>query len=74
MKLTQVKPGQKGQVLNVAPGHQAKKKLYDIGITPGVEFEMVACHPFKGPIVVNLGNSRIAVGRHLADTVSVKLE
>jgi len=64
--------GRKARVLSINKGAGAEQRLLEMGIVPGVEVELLAKHPFKGPVIVKLNNSRIALGRKLASAIEVE--
>ncbi len=74
MLLKDMHPGQKGKIIGTDKGHYAERRLFELGFVPGAEVEMLSKHPFKGPLVVKLGNAQIAVGRGVAAAVKVSIE
>ena len=57
--------------------HGGKGKNYcrrfsDMGIREGVTITKISMHPFFGPVVVGVGNCKIAVGRGMASTIFVE--
>lgn len=74
MLLKDMHPGQKGQIVGTHKGHYAERRLFELGFVPGAKVEMLSKHPFKGPLVVKLGNAQIAVGRGVAAAVEVVLD
>jgi len=71
MVMGKVEPGRKVRVAKIACGHQRVRKLYDLGIIPGAEVEVVSRHPFRGPIVLRVGNATVALGRNIASEIEV---
>ena len=71
MNITQFEIGQKLKVLEIE-GKGAERRLFEIGITPGAELELLARHPFHGPLVIKVGNADIALGRSIAKKVKVE--
>ncbi|MGI6413969.1 MAG: FeoA family protein [Syntrophomonadaceae bacterium] len=72
--LSSMSPGQRGRVKTIVKGSKLERRLFDIGLAPGVEFTMITRHPFRGPIILQIGNSKIALGRGIADSVEVELK
>lgn len=70
MTLDKVSPG--GRVI-VRPvrGQGMARRLYDLGIMPGAELEIIASHPFRGPVLVRASGTTIALGRGLAQMIPV---
>jgi ferrous iron transport protein A len=57
--------------MEISRGSNAQQRLMEMGIVPGVENELLARHPFRGPVIIQLNNTRIALGRRLASTIEV---
>ena len=74
MTLRDMRVGQEAKVLEIAKGTSAERKLFEIGIIPGAKIRLVSRHPFRGPLVLEIGNSKIAVGRGIANSVVIALE
>ena len=71
MNINNMQIGQKVRVLEVG-GKGAEKKLIEFGIMPGAKLQLVARHPWHGPVVVKVGNAELALGRSLARKVKVE--
>ncbi|MDD3023388.1 MAG: FeoA family protein [Syntrophomonadaceae bacterium] len=71
MKSTAMKPGQKGRIKAISKGSKAERKMFEMGIMPGVEIELLSRHPFKGPLLFNVNQMKIALGRGMAETLEV---
>lgn len=72
MTLDRLKTGQSARVKDINRGSNAQQRLMEMGIVPGVEIELLAKHPFRGPVIIQLNNTRIALGRRLASAVEVE--
>ena len=48
------------------------RRFSDMGIREGVTITKISMHPFFGPVVVGVGNCKIAVGRGMASTIFVE--
>lgn len=73
MKSTAMKPGQKGKIKNISKGSKAERRMFEMGIMPGVEIELLSSYPFRGPLVFNVGEMQIALGRGMAEAVEVEI-
>lgn len=71
MVLTELKPGEKAQILDLSKGERAKRRMVDLGLIPGTVIEMIAYHPFGGPVLIKVGCSHVALGRGLANSIIV---
>jgi len=65
--------GQKGIIRSVKKGKGVERKLFEIGIMKGQEIQLLEKHPFKGPLLFQVGSSRIVLGRNLAEGLEVEL-
>ncbi|ACK41832.1 MULTISPECIES: FeoA family protein [Dictyoglomus] len=67
MALSFVKEGQEVKVIAIRGGKGAVQRLAEMGILPGVRIKVISNS--GGPIVIALGNSRIALGKGLASKI-----
>jgi ferrous iron transport protein A len=51
-----------------------KKRLMDMGLTPGTKVTVVKSAPFHGPFEVLVRGSRLALGRGMAERILVEKE
>lgn len=72
--LTELKPGQKGKVIEINSGRGMINKLEALGIRPGVEITKVSAQFMRGPVIVSVGNTQIAIGFGMARRVVVELK
>lgn len=72
MRSTALKPGQKARVLSINKGCQAERRMFEMGIRPGVEIELISRHPFHGPLLFKVGQAQIALGNNLAEALEVE--
>lgn len=71
MNIAQFEIGQKLRVLKIE-GRGAERRLFEMGIRPGAELQLIARHPFQGPLVIKVGNADVALGRSIANKVKVE--
>lgn len=55
-------------------GWRFRKRLEDMGLTPGAKVTVVKSAPFHGPIELRLRGSRLAIGRGMAQRVIVRVD
>lgn len=72
MRLDTLETGRKVRVISINRRAGAEQRLLEMGIVPGAEIELLAKHPLRGPVIVKLNNTRIALGRHLASSIEVE--
>lgn len=73
-QLSNLKPGESGQVAFIRSGNRSGKRIQDMGLTPGTFIKMVNAAPFKGPVEVDVRGTSVALGRRLAGQVYVQVE
>jgi len=74
MDLTQVKSQTKGIVVKILGGYGMMKKVETLGIRIGCEIEKLSSHMMRGPVIVKIGNTRVAIGYGMAKKIIVKQE
>jgi len=63
--------GQEAIITGINRGEEARNRLLAMGITPGSRITMLARHPFRGPLMIAIGNTHIALGRNLASAIEI---
>lgn len=66
--------GKKAVVTSIHGGIGVTGRLDAMGIRPGILLEKISGQPFRGPVVVQVGNNRIALGFGMACKVQVKID
>jgi ferrous iron transport protein A len=61
--------GNEGVVITVSGGHGLVRKLSDLGFVPGTRVKVLSNS--RGPILINVRDSRIAMGRGMAMKILV---
>ncbi len=69
--LRELRPGQKGTVVSLGEKGPARRRLMDMGITPGVEIEVVKVAPLGDPIEVNLRGYELSLRKDEANQIQV---
>ncbi|MEM3012121.1 MAG: FeoA domain-containing protein, partial [Candidatus Hadarchaeales archaeon] len=72
LPLTGLLEGQRGVVSFLSGGTSACRRLADMGLTPGTEVEVLKSALFRGPLMVRVRDTTLAVGRGLASRIFVK--
>jgi ferrous iron transport protein A len=70
--LSQAQAGQQVRLVSIHGGRQLTHRLVEMGLTPGVTVRIL--QNSGGPLLVAESDSRIAVGRGMADKIDVVLE
>lgn len=64
--------GETARIVRIHGGRGVRKRLFDIGIAPGKKIEIV--HGWgKGPLVVMVDETRIMLGRGMANKIYIEL-
>lgn len=62
--------GEAGCLLRVAAGRRLRRRLAELGLTPGVQ--MTVLQNSGGPVLICVRNSRLALGREMARKLDVQ--
>lgn len=71
--LDQFKPKEKGIVIKVASEGAIRRRLFDMGITPGTEIMMRKTAPLGDPIAVTLRGYELTLRKAEASQVTMNL-
>ncbi|HBI92169.1 MAG: FeoA family protein [Terrisporobacter othiniensis] len=69
--LRDLSPGQKGKVTSLGEKGPSRRRLMDMGITPGVEIQIVKVAPLGDPIEVNLRGYELSLRKDEANQIIV---
>ncbi len=72
MFLSQLKVGEKGTVIAVHGEGAVRRRLFDMGITPGTEIYLRKTAPFGDPIEVSLRGYELTLRKTEAAQVEIK--
>jgi DtxR family Mn-dependent transcriptional regulator len=71
--LAELTAGQRATILRVPEGNPALLQyLGDLGLKPGATVQVEAVAPFQGPLTVQIGEARHALGQELASKIVVQ--
>jgi Fe2+ transport system protein FeoA len=87
LRLTELRDGENGVItsIKVGQGEQGKRRrarrgwrfrrrLEDMGLTPGTRVRVVKSAPFNGPLEIYVRGSRLAIGRGMAERIFVDVK
>jgi len=74
MPLSMMKNGEKACIKKILGGRTARGKLSGLGLVCGKEVKIHANSSGSGPLIIALGNNRIALGRGMANKIMVDHE
>lgn len=72
VRLIDMRAGGRGTVLEILGGGGLIRRLEALGVRPGVRIEKMTGSPFGGPVVVRIGQTRLAVGAGMAGKIIVE--
>jgi len=70
--LTKLKNGKNAKIIALKGGIGLNKNLESLNIRTGKQITKITSHPFSGPIIVNVENRAIAIGRGMAEKIFVE--
>lgn len=77
LPLTALRNGESGIITSIGSGHGMswgfRRRLEDMGLTPGTRVTVVTSAPFGGPLEVSVRGSRLALGRGMASRIFVEV-
>ncbi len=69
--LSELVPGESAVVVDINGGSGLRSRLYSMGLAPGVIIRVLEKYQF-GPVVVEAGGTRLAVGKGMAAKILVR--
>lgn len=72
MTLRELKPGQHGKVVSIGTTGPLKRRLMDMGITPGVEIKVVKVAPLGDPIEVTVRGYELSLRKDEAQQIQMQ--
>ncbi|RKX70180.1 ferrous iron transport protein A [candidate division WOR-3 bacterium] len=72
MTLTELKPGDEGIVMGISGGRGMMRKLESLGIRIGVKIKKISSQLMGGPVIVQVGNTRVAIGYGMAHRILIR--
>ena len=72
MDLTQMREGERGRVVDIQGGWGLLRKVDALGIRTGTEIVKVSSQLMRGPIIIRVGNTQVAIGFGMARRVIVE--
>ncbi|ROR27468.1 ferrous iron transport protein A [Mobilisporobacter senegalensis] len=72
MTLKDLKPGQEGTVIGIGEKGPMRRRIMDMGVTPGVLVKVVKVAPLGDPIEVNIRGYELSLRKDEAKQIEVK--
>jgi len=74
LTLAEMKTGQTGTVVGVLGGHGLIQRLDALGIRPGKKVTKLSSTLFRGPVILRVNNTQVAVGFGMAKKIIVEAD
>lgn len=71
MVLSRIDPGTEVTLIDITGGRGIRSKLYSMGFVPGVRLKVLNRNG-RGPIIVGVKGSRLAIGQGMAGKIVVE--
>ena len=72
--LRQMETGQSGKVVELQGGHGLINRLSAMGIRPGKKITKISSMLMRGPVTIQSGHTRLAIGFGMTNKIIVELE
>ena len=73
ISLDKMRAGQSGIVLNVDGGHGMMMRLNTMGIIPGKKITKISSQLMRGPVMIEIDRTRVALGFGMARRIFVRI-
>ena len=70
--LASMAPGERGRITGLTSGPGLVRRLEEIGLRVGQRVSKISGMPLRGPVVVQVGGTRVALGHGMAKKVIVE--
>ena len=72
MTLRDLNPGESGTVVSIGQKGPLKRRLMDMGITPGIGIKVVKVAPLGDPVEVNIRGNELSLRKDEAQQIIVE--
>ena len=73
MTLKELKPGQEGTVISIGERGPLRRRIMDMGVTPGVVIKVIKVAPLGDPIEVNIRGYELSLRKAEAEQIQIQL-
>ena len=70
--LTSLFPGEKAEIVALGHGIGRQRHFRTMGLIEGKTVELIAVQPARGPVVINVEGTQIAIGRGMAGHILLR--
>ncbi len=71
MVLSMIDSGEEVTLIDIRGGRGVRSKLYSMGLVPGVNLRILSRNG-SGPLMIEVKDSRLAIGRGIAEKIIVE--
>ena len=72
--VSKLKSGKSGRVIEISGGKGVTDRLAALGIRPGQKLTKISSMLWKGPVTIQAGHTRVAIGHGMASKIIVDPE
>lgn len=73
MTLKDLKPGQQGTVISIGQKGPIKRRLMDMGVTPGTDIKVIKVAPLGDPVEVNVRGYELSLRKDEAAHIEIQV-
>lgn len=73
MKLRDLKPGEQGTVISIGDRGPLRRRIMDMGVTPGVLIKVIKVAPLGDPIEINIRGYELSLRKDEADQIQIEV-
>lgn len=74
MKLNELNPGEEGKILSIGEKGPSRRRLMDMGVTPGTSVKVIKIAPLGDPIEVNIRGYELSLRKEEASRIEIEKE
>lgn len=71
MTLKDLKPGQEGTIVSIGEKGPLRRRIMDMGITPGTQIKVIKVAPLGDPVEVNIRGYELSLRKEEAQQIVV---
>ncbi|NLY45857.1 MAG: ferrous iron transport protein A [Tissierella sp.] len=73
MTLKDLKPGQEGTVVSIGERGPMRRRIMDMGVTPGTSIKVIKVAPLGDPIEVNVRGYELSLRKDEAENIQISM-
>lgn len=72
MTLKDLKPGQEGTVISIGEKGTVRRRIMDMGVTPGTQVKVIKVAPLGDPIEINVRGYELSLRKTEASQIEIE--